>query len=366
MGEKPEGTTDREGGGGVRPLPPGERPENGASDGLAQSERCLRLSSWKLLRYDRSRSYASDDGGNTWSEGGALISYHGQGPASCQALDYAAIQIQKGEHQGRIVIPYYLEMDGQHPDYTREQRGGYAIWQGEKIPLETHTHVPELAGSFMNLSDDEGATWSHSNGFLMGYIEDGHLGHWSCEEPVVAELREGRLLCYMRSTCGRILKSTSSDGGKSWSKVQATELAMSNSPCRLNRIPGTGDLVLLWNQMSAEEIKRGYRRGRLSIAISKDDGQTWEGFRTVVQSPGVDDVTCVEPPPLAPMVRGGSGPDEILGEIPAGFVHYHYPEIHFSQDGEAVHLFIRVGTPAGGLEPIWRTYPTRWLYEGSG
>ncbi|MDP6777067.1 MAG: sialidase family protein, partial [Candidatus Latescibacteria bacterium] len=305
------------------------------------------------------------DGGKTWSDGGPLISYHGLGPASCQTLDYTAVQIQNGEHVGRIVIPYYLEMDGQHPDYTRQQRGGYAVWKGEKIPLETHTHVPELAGGFMNLSDDEGATWGHSDGFLMGYLDDGHLGHWSCEEPVVAELKDGRLLCFIRSTCGRILKSTSGDGGQSWSKVEATELAMSNSPCRLNRIPGTGDLVLLWNQMSADEIQRGYRRGRLSIAISKDDGKTWEGFRTVVQSPGVDDVTRVEPPPLTPMVRGGSGPDEILGEIPDGFVHYHYPEIHFSRDGETIHLYVRVSTPGGGLDPIWRSFPIRWLYEGT-
>ena len=55
-----------------------------------------------------------------------------------------------------------------------------------------------------------------------------------------------------------------------------------------------------------------------------------------------------------------------LGELPDGFKHYHYPEVYFSEDGETLFIFIPVSTPAGGLEPIWRTYPTGWLYESSG
>ena len=41
----------------------------------------------------------------------------------------------------------------------------------------------------------------------------------------------------MRSTCGWILKSYSSDGGENWTKVELTDLAMSNSPAALKRLP---------------------------------------------------------------------------------------------------------------------------------
>ena len=338
--------------------PAGERPSGTPVDALSENQRCLNLLSGKLFRYDAARAYLSDDQGKTWQAGGELVTY-GIGAT----LERAAIQLQEVPHRGRIIVPFYLEMAADHPDYTRQQRGGYANWRGEQVLLETHTHVPEMAGSYANFSDDEGRTWQHSKGFLMGYFEDGHLGHWSCEEPVMVELADGRLLCFMRSTCGRILKSYSSDGGESWTRVEVTDLAMSNSPCRLDRIPGSNDLVLVWNQMSAEEIRRGYRRGRLSVAISRNHGQTWENFKTLIQSPGVASAERVEPPPLSAMVRGASGPEESMSDLPDGFTHYHYHEIYFSADGQEAFIFIRVGLPIGSYEPIWRSFPTAWLYE---
>ena len=154
-------------------LPSGEQPESKPLGELEQQQRLLKLLSGKFFRYDASHSYTSADGGKTWVKGGPLISYHGLGGA----LKNVTLQIQHGPYRGRIVIPLYLEMDGDHPDYSRDQRGGYAIWKGQKIVLETHTHVPEMAGSTMNFSDDAGQTWKHSRGFLMGYFEDCRLGH---------------------------------------------------------------------------------------------------------------------------------------------------------------------------------------------
>ena len=42
-----------------------------------------------------------------------------------------------------------------------------------------------------------------------------------------------------------------------------------------NLVPGTGDLLLVWNQASAEEIQNGLSRHRLSTAISNDGGASW-------------------------------------------------------------------------------------------
>ena len=339
-------------------LPAGEQP---FKDGPAyERPEPFRLLSGKLFRREE-KDYAvtSDDDGKTWTRGGRINPYH-----IGQCLRDVDIQIQKGPHKGRLLAPYYLEMDGAHPDYTREQRGGYAIWRGRTIPLETHTHVPEMAGSFICYSDDDGLTWQTSKGFLMGYFNDGHLGHWSCEEPVVAELKDGRILCFMRSTCGCILKSYSSDGGETWTKVETTDLAMSNSPCALCRLPGTGDLVLVWNPMSADEIRRGYRRGRLSLALSKDDGRTWQGVRALELCPGLEEVECVKPPAeLTPMVRGGSGPDEVLGELPDGFRHCHYPNIFVVEDEIAVGYKVTFPAGEGRIRHRWRRFAISRLYE---
>ena len=339
-------------------LPPGEVAFDVAKDERPQH---LRLLSGKLFRTSGSDSQTSADGGQTWQSGGQI------NPLKLGwKLEGVAIQLQRTKYKGRIVVPFYFGMCGKPPDYTTTARGGYAIWKGKKILLETHTHVPEMSGSFVCYSDDEGKSWKscvndQARGFMMGYFADGRLGHLTCEEPVVAELKDGRLLCFMRSTCGRILKSYSSDGGENWMKVQLTDVAMSNSPAMLKRLPTTDDLVMVWNQMSADEIKRGYRRGRLTIALSKNDGQTWIHRRNLEVSPGCDvDVTQVEPPPLQAMVRGGSGPDELLGEIPDDFTHYHYPTIFLSED--KIFINYSVSPAEGQGASRWRVFPIAWLY----
>lgn len=344
----------------------------GLTDPAAIAEaapRHLRLLSGKLFRLDvkANRSYTSGDGGENWVEGGLVNPYvphpdYGS-PVSMFSgcLADVHIQIQNGPHQGRIVIPYYLEMDGQHPDYTRKQCGGYAIWKGKQVLLETHTHIPEMAGAYMCFSDDEGGTWRVSQGFIMGYIGDGHQGLWSCEEPTIAELKDGRLLCFIRSATGRVLKSYSCDGGETWTKVEVTDIPMSNSPGVLIRLPKTGDLAFVWNPMTPEEIKRGYRRGRLTVAVSTDDGETWRRHKTLALSPGVSPHRVVAPGPLEPMVRG----PEQMGVIPEGFRHYHYPQVYV--DDATIYIYYLISTPAAppddGPRTAWIAKPLAWLYE---
>ena len=327
----------------------------------------LQLLSGKLFRERDNCAEISIDGGQAWQQGGRISPFK-----LSSKLQDVAIQLQSKDYQGRIIVPYYLGMYGKHPDYDVNDQGGYATWKGKVICLETHTHHPEMSGSFVCYSDDEGKTWQCSvnesgRGFMMGYFKDGHMGHLTCEEPVVVELKDGRLMCFMRSTCGRILKSISEDGGEHWMKVQPTEIAMSNSPCALKRIPKTNDLVMAWNMMSADEIRKGYRRGRLSIAISRNDGQTWENIKTLELSPGVtainkDGRNWVKPPPLQPMIRGPSGRKNLLGEIPDGFKNFHYSRIYFSEDK----IFIRYAvSPPGGIgsKECWRVFPVAWLYN---
>ncbi len=104
--------------------------------------------------------------------------------------------------------------------------------------------------TFVYFSDDEGKTWKASKTEVVIWHKDGLGGMWPCDEPgrlrPLAQLKD-KLLMFMRTTLGRIYATTSKDGGENWQMPQPTDLAMSYSPCRLRRIPTSGDLLCVWN-----------------------------------------------------------------------------------------------------------------------
>ena len=79
----------------------------------------------------------------------------------------------------------------------------------------------------------------------------------------------------LRTPLGRFYQSWSADNGTSWSRPEPTALASALAPAALGQIPGSDDLLIIWNQASADEIQRGMQRHRLSSAVSKDGGATW-------------------------------------------------------------------------------------------
>ena len=204
---------------------------------------------------------------------------------------------------GRLVFPVRWIFTGSHPDRSARTHA-WGRLGGQRFPVEGHAHRPEMDITFVYYSDDEGHTWQRSQDELMGWFNDGYDGVTPVDEPVAAELRDGRVLLFARSTVGRIVQSTSRDGGVNWSTVEATDLPSSYSPCstgaraRYRRLAGESG-----TRYPARRLRRGYRRGRLSTAISKDDGRTWEHHRTLALSPGLADVAQVRPDPALRMVR---------------------------------------------------------------
>ena len=126
----------------------------------------------------------------------------------------------------------------------------------------------------------------------------------------------------MRTNVGRLFQSISKDGRAHWTLGRPTDLASVDLKCYLGRMQTTGHLVVAWNQSTTEEILNGYSRGRLSLAISKDEGKSWENFRTLERSPGMQPIDRVEPPPVK-HVR----PRENLGNFPEGYRRNHYPTL---------------------------------------
>lgn len=154
---------------------------------------------------------------------------------------------------GRIILPA-------HGTYADNYIGGEPY-----LGYRTKLH------SFVFYSDDGFKTWHRSANSM---TTDGR----GCHEPTIVELKDGRLLCFLRNTNKRIFRSYSEDNGTHWSDPEPTELPAPEAPSRLIRIPATGDLLLLWNNVASSS---NWPRTPLTAAISKDEGNTWHNYRNI-------------------------------------------------------------------------------------
>ena len=298
----------------------------------------------------------SDDEGQSWSEE-TLINLPGE-----TASNYHDVLFQL--RSGRLVLPTRFCPPCTFPEL--KDAGAHGTFQGKRFKTEGHAHGPEIDTSQVYFSDDEGCTWKRGPQDIVIWHQDGYGGMWPCDEPGAAQLRDGRLLMMFRTTLGRLYQSFSDDEGLTWSLPQPTDLASSYSPCRLRVIPTTGDLLCVWNQVSGDEIRHGFRRSRLSLAISTDDGGSWRHFKTLEVGGPVDRSDRIDSDDEIGMVRG----EKELGELPADMIYVSYPNAHFF--GDEVVLLYDFGPQldASTDPPSWPRYrkmvirPTSWLYEG--
>ena len=102
-------------------------------------------------------------------------------------------------------------------------------------------------------------------------------------EPHIAELEDGRLIAIMRTDQGHVYRTYSEDQGEHWSESEPIpEIVAPESMPSLERIPGTNDLVLLYNHHFVPGGDHGGRRNPLTMALSRDGGSTWGNIKDVV------------------------------------------------------------------------------------
>ena len=330
----------------------------------------LRLQNNELVLYNETEMRISSDEGKSWSPAS---------PIRLSGSPYYATMIQL--RSGRLLYPNRLVFsNASHPELPREKVDTYGLWRGIRRQLSGHYHYPEIDIALVSHSEDSGKNWHSSKGYLMGWfdaqgIPNGYGGVTACDEPCVAETKDGRVLFFGRSTVGRIVQSYSRDDGVTWSAVRPTELASSYSPPRIVRIPKTGDLLCVWNQVSREEIRRGYRRGRLSAAISEDSGSSWKNFSTLEVSAGMQDIDRIpSESPIIPVI----GLHDV-GAIPDDFAVFRYANVSFAKDKVYI-MYAREwfeadtesgtfedGSGAGkiksGREQVLRIYPLEYFYR---
>jgi len=158
-----------------------------------------------------------------------------------------SIQIQKGAHAGRLVVPVYYQ-------------GG------------TSTEVI--------FSDDNGKTWSHGEPLPTSLAS---------HESSVIELPDGSLQIYVRNTAssgGRVLTSTSGDGGATWRAVTS---ALGDNAAGLNSQVSTTTLQAAVVSPTAGTLQPAFlmttamssarTNGVAHVGLIHDDGSYLDGAK---------------------------------------------------------------------------------------
>jgi hypothetical protein len=131
------------------------------------------------------------------------------------------------------------------------------------------------------LSDDQGRSWR----LCESELHAPPASRSGLQEPGVVELKDGRLMMLCRTDQGCQFRSFSHDGGLTWSPAEPSSIVSPVSPATVKRIPQTGDLLLAWNNhQGIDEARRG-KRTPFTVAISTNEGETWERVKTLEDDP---------------------------------------------------------------------------------
>ena len=313
--------------------------------------------------------FSSDDYGKTWSRPTRVTPVWGARTASMN-------DVLLRTTSGRLIMPVYWAWGYLNREAIDFQRG-YPFVGGLRnnqwISTNAHFFEERFCMSYVCYSDDDGRTWKRNRGGDLLIIMDHGSWFQGLNEPTVAEVEPGKLLMLMRNNLGRLFESRSNDNGETWSMPEPTMLAASTAPAQIRRIPDSGHLLVVWNQQSPEEIRRGFIRTRLSSAISRSSGWIWEFFQNI---DSIHPETRVEPGPIEPIrpaeIYYGHRPSGYrdpahITSLPAEYGRFSYPSVLVMKDRVLVghsNAYYPTRGPEGWKVPgRLRVIPISWFYE---
>ncbi|HDR1103145.1 exo-alpha-sialidase [Pasteurella multocida] len=215
----------------------------------------------------------SDDNGKTWSQPIDLtpqvkkdwMRFFGTGPG-------VGIQTQNGN----LLFPiYYINRQGKQSSALIISKDGGKTWDLGQSPNDNR---PDLYGQ---------------NSETLGSSSVGH-GHELTESQLV-ELDNGDLKLFMRNTSGRVMMSTSKDGGYTWTETQKVE-ALKHGYSQLSvikyskKINGKEYIVFSGQSESGQSGDALRRNGKLFLGEVQEDGSiVWKINKLVrdIQSSGL-------------------------------------------------------------------------------
>ena len=297
-------------------LPPGpENPRNSEGDfvQLRDGRVLFVYTHFTGGRSDHAKAFLagrfSSDGGATWTEEDTVILAN-EGDWNVMSVSLLRL------HDGRIALFYmrknsledcrpvvrfstddartWSEPVGVIPDDDM----GYYVLNNDRVvqlengrllvPVALHNRAgwkdPDWAGEIACfLSDDAGATWRCGQTRQKAYSPE--QKRVVAQEPGVVECKDGRVMMFVRTNAGVQYLSLSADGGDTWSALVPSTIASPQSPASIERIPATGDLLLVWNNHAGIAKELVGKRTPYNAAISHDEGQTWTNVRTIEDDP---------------------------------------------------------------------------------
>ena len=248
----------------------------------------------------------SSDDGKSWSDDRIVV----QRPGGLNVMSVSLLRLANGQ-----IALFYLRKTSREdcrpimcistdeaatwskPSVCITDKVGYYVLNNDRavqlksgriiLPLAWH-QGPEkprdTAGVIMcYLSDDNGKTFRRSKDSFKGYAPDGR--RIIVQEPGVVELKDGRLMMFMRTNAASQYISYSPDSGETWSKAQPSALISPLSPASIKRIDWSGDLICVWNDHSGIHNYPKGRRTPLCLAVSKDEGKSWSRSRIIEGNP---------------------------------------------------------------------------------
>ena len=245
----------------------------------------------------------SSDNGKTWTKEDKLIV---QQEGTMNVMSVSLLRLQNGN-----IALFYLKKNStsdcipllrissdeaqtwSEPIPCITDKKGYFVLNNDRvIQLKNGRIVMAVS---LHQTPEEGK-W-YNNGRLFSYYSDDNGQTWKAggqvanpnnitlQEPGLVELKTGDVMMIIRSSGGIQHKSYSKDHGHTWSTVEPTNIKSPVSPATIERIPSTGDLLMVWNNNGGENPAIKGKRTPLTIAVSKDDGQTWEHVKNLEDNP---------------------------------------------------------------------------------
>lgn len=196
----------------------------------------------------------SNDDGATWTEPKLIL----QAPGYFVMNNDRVIETSKG----RIIIPLAFHRSRGTDPHTSKS------WDARAITMWIY-------------SDDEGATWQESSSWWAMPVKSGS----GLQEPGVVECADGSLFSWSRTDQGGQFGFRSTDHGNTFSPPEPTELKSPNGPASIKRLPGTSDLLALFNDHSGRFPFPPKKRNPFVAAISSDGGKTWPVRKPVESDP---------------------------------------------------------------------------------
>ena len=197
----------------------------------------------------------SDDDGRTWTTEKELVpgNIGGRGPVKNKPITLS---------NGDILAPASVESGTLWDAFTDISRDG-ETWV--KSPL-----VPLRRGDYNNVDRPLNKYLCFGDGII---------------QPTLWESAPGKVHMLLRSSSSAIFRSDSEDYGRTWCTAYQSGLPNNNSGIDLVKL-ANGYLVLAYNPVGNLPNYHKGPRTPLALALSKDNGETWEELLVLENTPG--------------------------------------------------------------------------------